>query len=191
MRFLTDLFETVKHRVKPPVAIALGPPRPVAKLVAALGGMDATCFQMDLFQAEKLKQILTEDNVKADVIAGADLWDLPSTFNTVILPAVAQTDRELKIDMIDQGWHILQPGGMFLTLSEYERDTQIAKLHKKIYGKCGETPSSESGMAFFSTKQDETARTSPARSELSCSPRRRSLAQFPFATRHFQLRPLR
>ena len=58
-------------------------------------------------------------------------------------------------DMVDQGWHILQPGGLFITLSEYERDTQMAKLHKKIYGKCGETPSSEAGMAFFSTKKDE------------------------------------
>lgn len=155
MRFLTDLFESVKHRVKPPVAVALGPPRPVAKLVADLGPSDVTCFQMDLFQAEKLKTSLAEEGVTADVVSGADLWELPATFNSVILPAIAQTDRELKIDMIEQGWHILQPGGVFLTLSEYERDSQMAKFHKKIFGKCGETPSSESGMAFFSTKADE------------------------------------
>src|SRR5271154_5297039 len=109
MRFLTDLLKSVITRVKPPVAFALGSPRPVAKLVADLGGMDCTCFQMDLFQAEKLKQCLGQENVTANVITGADLWDLPATFNTVILPAVAQTDRELKIDMVDQGWHILQP----------------------------------------------------------------------------------
>ncbi len=155
MQFFTDLLQTVIARVKPPVCIALGAPRPVSKLVAALPGMDITCFQMDLFQSNKLTQILGEDNLTAEVVAGADLWDLPKKFNTVILPCAAHTDRELKIDMVEQAWHILEPGGVAITLNEYERDTQIAKLHKKIFGKCGQTPSSEFGMAFFSTKVDE------------------------------------
>ena len=54
--------------------------------------------------------------------------------------------------MLEQGYHVLQPGGLFLTLSEYEKDTQFAKLHKKMFGKCGQTPSTEHGIAFFSTK---------------------------------------
>ncbi|CAN5263773.1 hypothetical protein BH11PLA2_BH11PLA2_32340 [soil metagenome] len=156
MRFLTDLFATVAHRVKPPVCIALGPARPVAWIVDALKGMDITCVQMDMYAADKLQQVLAENNHVAAVETLPDLWDLPQKFNTVLIPAVAHTDRELKIDMIDQAWHILNPGGVAITLSEYEGDTTIAKLHKKIYGKCGETPSSEHGMAFFSTKGDET-----------------------------------
>lgn len=155
MGYLTALYESVRARVIPPVAVALGPPRPVASLVGAIGLTDVTCFQMDLYQTERLRQSLTEETLPAAVEASADLWDLPAKFNTVILPALAQTDRELKIDLIEQGWHILNPGGIFITLSEYDRDNTIAKLHKKVFGKCGETPASPQGMAFFSTKRDE------------------------------------
>ncbi len=62
----------------------------------------------------------------------------------------------MKIDVVEQGYHVLAPGGLFLTLSEYEKDSQFAKLQKKLFGKCGETPSSEHGMAFFSTKTDSS-----------------------------------
>ncbi len=152
MRYLTELFATVAERVKSPVCIALGAPRPISHLVAALPGMDITCFQMDHFPAERLKEELIEREVVAEVVLAPDLWDLPQKFQTVILPAGAYADRELKLDMLEQGYHILQPGGLFLTLSEYEKDTQFAKLHKKMFGKCGQTPSTEHGIAFFSTK---------------------------------------
>jgi 16S rRNA (guanine1207-N2)-methyltransferase len=61
----------------------------------------------------------------------------------------------LKLDVVEQAYHILVPGGVFLTLSEYEKDNQFAKWQKKIHGKCGETPASENGMAFFSTRPAE------------------------------------
>jgi 16S rRNA (guanine1207-N2)-methyltransferase len=57
--------------------------------------------------------------------------------------------------VVEQAYHVLAPGGLFLTLSEYEKDSQFAKWHKKVFGKCGETPASEHGMAFFSTKTDD------------------------------------
>jgi 16S rRNA (guanine1207-N2)-methyltransferase len=157
MQYLEPLFETVRQRVKPPVCIAMGPAKPIAGLVAALcsqGPVDITAFQMDLYAADKLKAILAERELTATVEAAPDLWDLPARFNTVIMPAPAHTDRELKIDLVDQGYHLLQPGGTFITLSEYHGDTQMAKLHKKIFGKCGETPATDNGMAFFSTKTD-------------------------------------
>lgn len=151
---LLTLFESVRPRVKPPVAVALAPPRFAAALAATLP-QPVTCFHLDLYPAERLRALLAEAGTAAEVVCKADFWDLPAAFNTVILPALIQTDRELKLDMIDQGWHVLQPGGTFITLSEYERDSQIAKIQKKIFGKCGETPSSPSGMAFFSTKTDD------------------------------------
>lgn len=156
MKHITELFATVAHRVKPPVLIAIGPPWPVANLVKALNlpETEVTCAQFDLHQSDRVRETLAELDVKAEVVALADLWDLPPRFNTVIFPASSQADRELKLDIVEQAAHALAPGGLFLTLSEYERDSQFAKLQKKIFGKCGETPSSEHGMAFFSTKTD-------------------------------------
>ncbi|HEV3385577.1 MAG TPA: methyltransferase [Gemmata sp.] len=155
MKHITDLFATVAHRVKPPVCIALGPPWPVANLVKAFNGVDTTCFQLDLHQTDRVHECLTELETTAEVVASGDLWDLPQRFQTVIFPASAQSERELKLDVVEQAYHILVPGGIFLTLSEHEKDNQFAKWQKKVYGKCGETPSSESGMAFFSTRPAE------------------------------------
>lgn len=155
MKHITDLFTAVSHRIKPPVCIALGPPWPVANLVKALNGAETTCVQFDLHQTDRVRECLTELDAAAEVVAVPDLWDLPRKFQTVIFPASAHAERELKLDVVEQAYHILLPGGLFLTLSEYEKDNQFAKWHKKVYGKCGETPSSENGMAFFSTRPDE------------------------------------
>jgi len=159
MKHITELFATVAHRVKPPILIALGPPWPVANLVKALAlpESEITCAQFDLHQTDRVRECLAEVEAKAEVVAVADIWDLPSRFNTVIFPGSAQSDREVKIDVVEQGYHVLAPGGLFLTLSEYEKDSQFARLQKKVFGKCGETPSSENGMAFFSTKTDESS----------------------------------
>ncbi len=157
MKHVTELFATVSHRVKPPICVALGPPWPVANLVKVLNLPEAeiTCVQFDLHQTARVRECLTEVGAAAEVIAVADLWDLPQKFGSVIFPASAHADRELKLDIVEQAYHILAPGGLFLTLSEYEKDNQFAKWHKKIYGKCGETPASENGMAFWSARLPE------------------------------------
>jgi 16S rRNA (guanine1207-N2)-methyltransferase len=155
MKDLTPLFSTVQHRVQPPVCIALGPPWAVANLVKSLGGVSTTCIQFDLHQSARVRECLEEVGTTAEVVTVADLWDVPSRFNSVIFPASAHADRELKLDAVEQAYHILNPGGLFLSLSEYEKDNQFAKWQKKIFGKCGETPSSANGMAFFSTKTDD------------------------------------
>ena len=157
MKHLTDLFATVAHRVKPPVCIALGPPWPVAQLVRALALPESavTCAQFDLHQAARVRDCLAEVGTAAEVVAVPDLWDLPRRYATVIFPASAHAERELKLDVLEQSYHVLEPGGLFLTLSEYERDSQFAKWQKKVFGRCGQTPSSENGTAFFSTRPAE------------------------------------
>lgn len=152
MRYLTELFATVAQKIVPPVCVVLGPPRPVAHLVGHFGGVETVCYQMDLHQAGRLREALAEANLTAEVEVKPDLWDLPARFNTVIFPATAHSDRELKLDMVEQAFHILAPGGTFITLSEYEKDSLFAKAQKKVFGRCGESPSSENGMAFWSKK---------------------------------------
>ena len=81
-----------------------------------------------------------------------DLWDLPPKFQTVIYPASAHADYELKLDVVEQGYHAVAPGGRFISLSEYERDSTFHKAHKKTFGQCSESPRSEAGMACWSTR---------------------------------------
>lgn len=182
MKHLLDLFPVVADRVAPPVLIALGTPWPVTQLVGALRSAwslppapesptpdaegepspDAqpliTCYQMDLFPADRLREKLTQEGQTAEVVTAADLWDLPRKFRTVIFPAAAHSDRELKLDVLEQGFHVLEEGGLFVTLSEYEKDVQFAKWHKKVFGKCSESPKSKVGMAFWSVRQGDQPR---------------------------------
>ena len=158
MKTLLELFPTVQHRVVPPVLIVLGSPWPVAQLVRELGDVPITCFQMDVFQAKRLREKLTDNGLTAEVVCSADLWDLPPTFKTAIFPASAYSDFELKLDMVEQGFHVLEEGGLFISLSEYEKDSLFAKRHKKVFGKCSESPTSEAGMAFWSVKTGEQKR---------------------------------
>ena len=158
MKTLLDLFPAVADKVVPPVVIVLGSPWPVTQLVKELHRPDTVCFQMDTFAAGRLQEKLAQEQLSAEVITGADLWDLPKRFHTAIYPAAAQSDRELKIDMIEQGFHVLEEGGRFITLSEYEKDVQVAGWHKKVFGKCGETPRSKLGMAFWSEKHGDRPR---------------------------------
>jgi 16S rRNA (guanine1207-N2)-methyltransferase len=158
MKHVLDLFATVARRVRPPVCVALGPPWPAANLAKAIADPGTVCFQLDLHQADRTRDCLAELGTTAEVVAGPDLWDLGPKFNTVIFPAAAQADRELKLDVVEQAYHVLQPGGLFLTLSEYEKDNQFAKWHKKVFGKTGQSPASENGMAFWSTRGDNAPR---------------------------------
>jgi 16S rRNA (guanine1207-N2)-methyltransferase len=157
MNHILDLFASVAARVKPPVCLAHGPPWPVANLVKAIDRPDTVCWQFDLHQADRVRGCLAEVGAAAEVVATPDLWDLEARFQTVVFPA-AQGDRDLKLDVIEQAYHVLQPGGLLLSLSEYEKDSQFARWHKKVFGKCGETPASENGMAFWSTRTGDQKR---------------------------------
>jgi 16S rRNA G1207 methylase RsmC len=151
------LLEQVRSRIQSPIAIILGSPRLVVDLISHLEG-DMTCYQLDLHQSEKLKQELMEAGRSAKVETLPDLWDLPNTFQTAIFPVSKHGERELKLDMIEQAYHILQPKGLFLSLSEYVADQLLPKWHKKIFGKCSELPGSKEGSIFWSNRTDDHPR---------------------------------
>jgi 16S rRNA (guanine1207-N2)-methyltransferase len=123
------------ERARPPLAIALGAPADIARTVAAVGPGDVTCYQMDVYQAERLRADLDERGIAARVVTAPDLWDLPAQFRTVIYPASRGSERDLKIDMVEQAYHILQPHGRLLVWSAYEADQLFPGLLKKIFGR--------------------------------------------------------
>src|SRR5690349_19801158 len=106
-----ELLGVVADKLRPPLAIVLGSPNETAELCANLIQSDTTCYQMDLYQAERLQEALRERNAVAKVATAPDLWDLPGPFQTVIYPVPQGGERALKLDMIEQAYHILAPSG--------------------------------------------------------------------------------
>ncbi|HTK77552.1 MAG TPA: methyltransferase [Gemmataceae bacterium] len=154
---LESLLARVRRRLRPPVLIALGSPRQSARLVAELALPDTVCYQMDLFQADRLRGELAGAGPAAIVTTAADLWDMPGPFGAVLFLATAQGERELKRDMVEQAHHVLRPGGLLVVLSDVRRDQFFPPLLKKTYGKVA-VEASEAGTVLCSPRGDDKPR---------------------------------
>ncbi len=152
MKNLLQLVPTVASRIESPVLVVHGPIWPVMELVSAMPGQDVTCLQFDTHQSTRLREKLDEEKLTANILTVGDVWDVPKQYKTVIFPAATNVDRELKIDLIEQAYHVVVPGGLFISLSEHERDNAFHKWHKKVFGACSDSPRSDAGMAFWSTR---------------------------------------
>jgi 23S rRNA (guanine1835-N2)-methyltransferase len=152
-----DLLAAVRHRLRPPVLVALGSPRRAADLVAALDLPDTTCYQMDLFQSGRLRDELAESGLEAAVATAPDLWDVPGPFGTVLFPAPARGERELKRDVVEQAYHVLRPGGLLVVLSDVPRDQFFPALLKKTFGKVA-VDARASGTALWSPRGGDKPR---------------------------------
>lgn len=134
-RPFVDLLQTAAARLRPPFGIVLGSPGEVAELAHALPEGEVTCYQMDLFQADRLAEALRLRNRPALVESRADLWDLATPFQTLIYPVPHGGERALKLDMIEQAYHVLAPHGTLIVLSPYDQDDFFAPALKKVFGK--------------------------------------------------------
>ena len=130
--------EAVRARVRPPLAVVLGSPAEVVHLLTACPGAEAVCYQMDLYQAERLREELAGANVAARVETLPDLWDLPADFQSAVYMPARGGERELKIDMVEQAFHVLRPGGALAVWSSYETDPFFPTLLKKVFGRVHE-----------------------------------------------------
>ena len=147
-RFLID-------KVRPPLAVVLGSPAEVVNLLSALPRVPTTCYQMDLHQADRLREGLAQEGIAADVVAAADLWDLPADFHSAVYLPARGGERELKIDMVEQAYHILRDRGTFLVWSPYQGETLFPGLLKKVFGKT-HTPPHDKGGDTTSLSRDAT-----------------------------------
>ena len=59
----------IQEKARPPVGIILGSPAEAAQLAGALETDEVVCFQMDLHQAERLRQEIARRSGKARVVA--------------------------------------------------------------------------------------------------------------------------
>ena len=108
------------ERLKAPLAVVLGSPRQAADLAGLLDDRDSVCFQLDLYQAERVRKELIELGCEARVETLADLWDLPAEFQTVVFPAQRGGERSLKI----------------LSWCEQSSDDLAADRGRSIHGEC-------------------------------------------------------
>src|SRR5262249_49749414 len=89
------------------------------------------CYQMDRYQADRLKSLLSESRIEL----ASDLWDVPGSFATVLYPSPPRGERALKLDMLEQAFHVLQPNGEFVVLSPIARDSFFPAAVKKVFKK--------------------------------------------------------
>jgi 16S rRNA (guanine1207-N2)-methyltransferase len=129
-------------KVRSPLVVVLGSPAEVAHVIGACRGVEATCYQLDLYQADRVREALAERNLAAKVVTEPDLWDLPADFQTALFLPTRGGERDLKIDMVEQAFHVLRPGGALVVWSPYERDPFFAPLLKKVFGKVHTPPHS-------------------------------------------------
>jgi 16S rRNA (guanine1207-N2)-methyltransferase len=152
-----DLLAAARPRLRPPVLIALGAPRLVSDLVTAVGLTDTACYQMDLHQADRLRDELRNIGADAAVHVAPDLWDLPAEFNTVLYPSPPRGERELKRDVVEQAYHALRPRGLLVVLSPVEKDQFFPAVMKKTYGKAA-LETDRSGTVLWSPRTGDHPR---------------------------------
>lgn len=154
---MLDLVGAARDRIRPPVCIVLGTARDVGDLCTALPDLDIVCYQMDAYLAERIEDELTEFGLGARVVARADLWDLSAEFQTVLYPMPKGGERILKVDMVEQAFHILAPQGKLILLSPYQSDLLVPDLVKKIFGRVHMQPAGKETV-FWGVRQRERPR---------------------------------
>jgi 16S rRNA (guanine1207-N2)-methyltransferase len=132
---VNEVLAALGNKVRPPLGIVMGSPVEAADLVLALNTNETTCYQMDLFQARRLELELGQFDLSAKVVTLPDLWDLPAEFQTLLYPVPQGGERALKLDLIEQAFHVLRPHGMLLVLSPYEKDQVLPAALKKVFGR--------------------------------------------------------
>jgi 16S rRNA (guanine1207-N2)-methyltransferase len=147
----------VTAKVRPPLCVALGSPAEVVNLLAGCGVAGATCYQMDLHQAARLRAELSGARIAADVVTAPDLWDLPADFQAVVHLAARGGERDLKIDVAEQAFHVLRQRGALVVWSPYEGDLFFPNLLKKIFGKVKVTHAGEDSV-FWSQREGDRPR---------------------------------
>ncbi len=157
MRTLPRLIDVLRPKVRPPLAVALGGPRETAELLFDLGVSPATCYQMDLYHADRLRDELALVGHDVDVVTLPDLWDLPADFQTVLYPPALQGERELKIDIVEQAFHVLRPGGTLIVVSRHAKDSFFPPLLKKIFRKVHATVA-DRATVFWCTREGDRPR---------------------------------
>ncbi len=176
---LTDLPEHLGDKIADPLGIIMGPTRDVAEFLRQRQTPTDVVYHMDLYPAQKLDAELQAADVEATIFTAADLWDLPTPLQTLIYPVPMRGERELKLDIIEQAFHVLEPGGKLIVLSPYAKDSFFQPALKKIIGKA-HMPVAEGQVMFWAEREKDRPRR---RHEMTFQVRRPDGDSLRFVTR--------
>jgi 16S rRNA (guanine1207-N2)-methyltransferase len=146
--------ELISNKIRPPLAIVMGTPGEVSTVLEAVPRQRVVCYQMDLYPAERLREKITETRLEAEVVTAPDLWELPPEFQSVLYIVPQGGERALKLDLVEQAFHILRMGGTFLISSPYAADTFFPPVIKKVFGAVHASVASTS--TLFWSRRNET-----------------------------------
>jgi 16S rRNA (guanine1207-N2)-methyltransferase len=139
------------------VAVILGAPGRVTRLIAGFDTSEVTCFQLDVYQAGRLREELSRRSLSGTVVAAPDLWDIGNEFQTAVYPASFGGERSLKRDMVEQAFHVLRPHGKLVVFSPYESDDFFPGVLKKIFGRA-HAAQVDRGSVLWSVRDKDRAR---------------------------------
>jgi 16S rRNA (guanine1207-N2)-methyltransferase len=149
--------DAVLSRLKPPVVFVLGSPGELADVSFQAQVDEGACYQMDLYLADRVRESLEEAGVPLGVTTAPDLWDLPAEFQTALYVAPKSGERDLKIDMVEQAFHVLRPGGSLVVVSPFAQETLFPNLLKKVFGKV-KADTTGTGSIFWCQRQGDRPR---------------------------------
>lgn len=147
----------LRELLRPPVAVALGSPAEAVAVVEGLGAQGTVCWQLDLHQAARLRAALSERRLEALVRTEADLWNLSAEYQTVFYAVPRGGERELKLDTVEQAFHILRPRGTLAVWSPYGHDRLFPQALKKVFGRF-HAPGVRGGPLFWAQRQGDRPR---------------------------------
>ena len=154
---VNEVLAALGNKVRPPLGIVMGSPVEAADLAMALNTSDIVCYQMDLYQAQRLELELGQFDLSAKVVTLPDLWDLTADFQTLLYPVPQGGERALKLDQIEQAFHVLRPHGTLLVLSPYEKDQVLPAALKKVFGRV-HAPAVGGGSVFWCQREGDRPR---------------------------------
>lgn len=154
MSSFSRLSGVLGSKLKPPFGVVLGSPIQAAELAGSLPSSDIVCYQMDLFQAQRLREELESRGHFSEVVCAADLWDLKAPVQTMLYPVPEGGERGLKLDMIEQAYHVLMQHGILVVLSPFEKDNFFPPALKKVFGKV-HTPMEGKNQVFWCQRDGE------------------------------------
>src|SRR5207244_3987873 len=98
-----------------------------------------------------------QQDIRARVVTAPDLWDLPADFQTLLYQVPPRGERGLKIDMVEQAFHVLRPHGTLAVLSPYEREQLFPAALKKVFGRV-HAPEAGGGAVLWCQREGDRPR---------------------------------
>ena len=145
------------ERMRGPLAFVNMHPDEAMQWVQALGidqigkmeveGEQPTFFFFDDTRAMTLDHNLRELDIPAKTESKGDLWDL-SPKQTLVWTPQRNDERELKLDIIEQAWHALKPGGLFLVWLPTKDLVGTVTMVHKIFGRIHEIPEGDNTLLW-------------------------------------------